>query len=81
MTFRDTGLIAVLTLLSLAATWRVAPETMDRLREEPPTPGDTVLFADGRYEGLWLVASPGSPTGPRGTAPCSRQAACRQMPA
>jgi hypothetical protein len=50
-------LIAFLAVVSLAATRRVTPETMPDLRKDPPAPGDTVLFADGRYEGLWLVNS------------------------
>ncbi len=45
-------LIAFLALLSLASTWRITPETIARLREEPPAPGDTVLFVDGHYEGV-----------------------------
>ena len=51
------ALIAPWALLSLGATWHITPETIASLREEPPAPGDTVLFADGRYAGLWRVNS------------------------
>jgi hypothetical protein len=59
MNRRHAFFVLLAALLCLAATRQIDPDSFDQLLKDPPASGDTVLFADGHYTGVWMVASRG----------------------